>query len=226
MTNFRIKVVSDTVCPWCYVGQKKLEAAQRLWAQQHPSSGDSFTVSYQAFQLNPNLPPGPASSTDKRQYYESRFGSTKAEQIFGRLRDVGEPLGIHFSFGGRTGNTRDSHRLVRLAKKYGGDTELKTVAGLFAGYFENERDITSADFLRDVAVLAGIPAEDFQRAIVESDEGGQEVDREVSSAVFSGVSGVPDYTIQDALHLGGARDASDFVKAFERIKKMEEQGGH
>jgi predicted DsbA family dithiol-disulfide isomerase len=226
MTNFRIKAVTDTVCPWCYVGERRLESAQRIWAQQHPSSGDTFTISHQPFQLNPTLERGPTSSTDKKQYYEKKFGADRTKMIFERLRQVGESEGINFNFGGRTGNTRDSHRLVQLAKKYGSDVEQKILSGLYSGYFENERDITDLEVLIDVAVKAGIPAEDFQKALVDSDECGAEVDRAVSHAVFDGINGVPDFTIQDKIKLNGARDVSEFLEAFEYVKKMEEQSAN
>ena len=222
MTNFRIKVVSDTVCPWCYIGHRKLQAAQQLWAQRHPSSGDTFTIDHQPFQLNPDMPgAAPGSSVDKQAYYAERFGEARTRQIFARVTQHGEPVGIDFKFGGRTGNSRNAHRLVHLAKKYGPDVEAKTVQGLFAGYFENEQDITDLGMLRDVAAGAGIPADDFQTAMVDSDEGGAEVERAVSEAVFSGVQGVPDFTVQDAIHLNGARDPEDFIKAFDHVKMME-----
>ncbi|KAL7957885.1 hypothetical protein V8C34DRAFT_305271 [Trichoderma compactum] len=72
------------------------------------------------------------------------------------------------------GNSRDSHRLIHLAKKHGDDAELKVVDGLFAAYFENEKDNTDHDVLKGVAVGAGIPEAEFKKAIVESDEGGEE----------------------------------------------------
>lgn len=138
-----------------------------------------------------------------------------------RLRGVGEAIGINFRFGGRVGNSRDSHRLIHLAKKHGDETELKVVDGLFAAYFENEKDITDHDVLKDVAVGAGIPEAEFKKAIVESDEGGEEVDMSAGTARFRGISGVPDYTIQGKFRLSGAQDAMEFVNVFERVKAQD-----
>lgn len=224
MTNFRISVVSDTVCPWCYVGRKKLQLAQQLWHQQHPNSGDTFTVHYAPYQLNPDWPRGPGSSTDKEKYIAGKFGAARSGQIHAMLRQVGDQVGIDFKFGGMTGNTRDSHRLVHLAKAYGDDAELKTVDGLFAAYFENERDITDHATLKAIAAEAGIPEQDFQKAIVESDQGGKEVDSAAEHARLSGINGVPNYTVQDRFRLNGAREPSAFVSAFEKVKILE-QGG-
>lgn len=218
MTKFKVTVTSDTVCPWCYVGRKKLQSAITLWNQTHPNSNDTFEVSYQPFQLQPDWPRGPASSRSKKEFYIERFGAERAQQMHVRMKAIGEAVGIDFKFGGNTGNTRDSHRLVQLAKKYGDDAESKTLDGLFAAYFEHEQDITNYDTLKKIAVESGILAEDFQKAIVDSDEGGLEVDKLAGQARRNGVSGVPDYVIQDRYRLEGANDAASFVNAFEQIQ--------
>lgn len=221
MTVFRITVTSDTVCPWCYVGRRQLQRAQQLWQQKHPGTSDSFNVTYQPYQLNPDSPRGPGNSKDKQQYYHSKFGAERTAMMQGRLSQIGEQLGIRFKYGGKVGNTRDSHRLVHLAKNYGNEVELKTVDGLFAAYFENEQDITDHDTLKAVAREAGIPEDEFQKAIVGSDEGGKEVDEAATDARLHGVSGVPDYVIQDRININGGQDASVFVQAFEQIKALE-----
>ncbi|KAK4082391.1 uncharacterized protein Triagg1_2203 [Trichoderma aggressivum f. europaeum] len=221
MTHFRIDVVSDTVCPWCYVGRKQVQRAQQIWQQRYPSSSDTFSVKYAPFQLNPDAPRGPGKSIDKQGFYVQRFGPERTAMIHERLRGVGEAIGINFRFGGRVGNSRDSHRLIHLAKRHGDETELKVVDGLFAAYFENEKDITDHDVLKEVAVGAGIPEAEFKKAIVESDEGGEEVDMSAGTARFRGISGVPDYTIQGKFKLSGAQDAMEFVNVFERVKAQD-----
>lgn len=221
MTKFKITVTSDTVCPWCFIGRKQLQTAERLWAQHHPDSGDTFAVSYQPYQLNPNPPFGPSSSISKENFYRERFGEERAKMMQARVGAIGDAVGIAFKFGGQTGSSRDSHRLVRLAKKYGHDVEGKTIDGLFSAYFEKERDITSYDTLRSIAVDAGISEADFQRAIVNSDEGGSEVDEAAKQARMGGVSGVPNYVVQDRFQLQGANDPESFLRVFERIKAQE-----
>lgn len=221
MTNFRITVTSDTVCPWCYVGRRQLQRAQQLWLQKHPDSGDTFSVSYAPYQLQPAWPRGSGASMDKQQFYNERFGPARTDMIHRRLAQIGQQTGIDFKFGGRVGNSRDSHRLVHLAKTYGNDVELKTIDGLFAAYFEHERDITAHETLRDVAVKAGIPGDEFQRAIVDSDAGGPEVDKAADAARQAGVSGVPDYHVQERFRLNGAREPAEFVRVFEKVKALE-----
>lgn len=221
MTKFKINVTSDTVCPWCYVGRKQLQAAEKLWHQRHPNSGDTFAISYRPFQLNPHWPKGPSSSTSKKSYYDQKFGPERIEMMQQRLSGVGNSVGINFKFGGQTGNSRDSHRLVWLAKKYGDEVEGTALDGLFAAYFENEADITDYATLKKVAVEAGIPEAEFQKAIVESDEGGPEVDQQVGEARLNGVTGVPDFVIQDRYRVHGANDPESFLQIFERVKAAE-----
>ncbi|KAI5458485.1 thioredoxin-like protein [Mariannaea sp. PMI_226] len=221
MTNFTITATSDTVCPWCYVGRKHLQAAEKLWKERYPDSNDTFTVSYLPFQLNPQFPKGPASSTSKQEYYLNKFGKDRSQMIFSSLSSAGKAVGIDFKFGGQTGNSRDSHRLVRLSKKYGNEVESKLLDKLYNAFFENEQDITSYDTLRKIAVEAGIPEADFQSAIIDSDEGGREVDDAANQARLNGVTGVPDYVLQDRYRLQGASNPESFVRAFERIKAEE-----
>lgn len=221
MTKFRIDVVSDTVCPWCFVGRKQVQRAQQIWQQRYPSSNDTFVVQYAPFQLNPDAPRGPSGSIDKQEYLQAKFGVQRSAQMHDRMTGLGKGLGINFSWGGKLGNSRDSHRLVYLAKKYGNETELKVVDGLFSAFFEKEQDIADYGVLKSIATGAGISEAEFNKAIVESDEGGKEVDTSAGTARYRGVYGVPDYTIQGRFKLSGAQDAMEFVNVFERVKAQE-----
>ena len=140
--------------------------------------------------------------------------------IFQRLESVGKENGIKFNFGGKTGNTRDSHRLIQLARTKGGDTQTRLVEALFRAYFEEEGDITSHEVLRNAAVEAGLEEQEV-REWLESDKGGDEVDREVKEAQIKGISGVPNFTLQGKYEIGGAQDSEAFVRAFEQVKKLE-----
>lgn len=140
--------------------------------------------------------------------------------IFERLAAVGKDVGINFKFGGKTGNTRDSHRLIQLGKTKGPDVQTRVVEELFKSYFEKEEDITSQAVLQAAGVKAGL-AEEEVRSWLEGDKGGREVDREVREAQTKDISGVPNFTLQGKYEIGGAQDADAFVKVFERIKDLE-----
>ena len=143
--------------------------------------------------------------------------------MFQRLSAIGNDVGINFRFGGKTGNTRDSHRLVQLGKTKGPDVQTKVVEQLFEAYFEREKDITSHDVLRQAGVNAGL-AEMEVREWLETDKGGREVDSEVKEAQARGVSGVPNFVLhgkKEKYEIGGAQDGEAFAKVFERVKEIE-----
>lgn len=177
---------------------KKLERGIAAYQKAHPSSNDIFETTWLPFYLNPQAP---KTGIDKREFYKSKFGDAKASMIFDRLTAVGKDVGIEFSFGGKTGSTRDAHRLAQLGKVNGTDVQKRVVEELFAAYFENEKDITSHDVLREAAVKAGLD-EGEVKAWLESDEGGPEVDKEVMEAQLRGVSGVPNFVLQDKYEIG------------------------
>lgn len=141
--------------------------------------------------------------------------------MFERLAQVGKECGINFKFGGKTGNTRDSHRLIQLGKTKSPAMQTRVVEEFFAAYFENEADVTSHDVLRKAAVKAGLDEKEVNEWL-ESDKGGDVVDREVQEAQMNQISGVPNFTIQGKYEVGGAQDAGVFLRLFEKIKAMEE----
>ena len=154
------------------------------------------------------------------QYYKEKFGEAKTEMMFKRMTGIGNDLGIGFKFGGKTGNTRDSHRLVQLGKTKSAQMQTRVVEELFTKYFENEGDITNHDVLKDAGIKAGLPESEIKDWL-ESDKGGPEVDKEVVEAQLKGIGGVPNFTLQSKYDIGGAQDAEAFVKVFERIKEIE-----
>lgn len=137
-----------------------------------------------------------------------------------RLSEVGRDVGINFKYGGKTGNTRDSHRLIQLGKTKGPQVQTRVIEELFAAYFENEKDITSREILSDAGVKAGLQEKDVKEWL-ESGRGGPEVDREVQQAREQNISGVPNFTINGTFEIGGAQDPAAFVQLFERLKKQE-----
>ncbi|KAG9248900.1 thioredoxin-like protein [Calycina marina] len=216
MTKFNIEIVSDTVCPWCYVGKQKLEQAITQYKQDHPKSNDEFSTTWMPFYLNPDAP---KVGADKVAMYRAKLGP-RTDMIFGRLLQVGADCGINFKFGGKTGNTRDSHRLIQLGKSKSPAMQTRVVEEFFASYFENEGDITDHQVLTTAAVKAGL-SEDEVTKWLKSDLGGPEVDREVEEAKMQQISGVPNFTIQGKYEVGGAQDPGVFYRLFEKIKAAE-----
>lgn len=160
----------------------------------------------------------------KREYYSSKFGERQAQAIFARLTAAGKESGVEFRFGGRTGNTFDSHRVIEFARRIKGlEMQGKVVEELFADYFEKERDITSHDVLVGAAERAGLNGREV-REMLKGDDCGDVVSKEVTQAKEDGVSGVPHFTIQGRYEVSGGQEPAAFLQIFGRIKKGEEEG--
>ncbi|PQE33555.1 DSBA oxidoreductase protein [Rutstroemia sp. NJR-2017a WRK4] len=217
MTQFDIAIVSDTVCPWCYVGKQKLEQGIRAYKERHPDSNDTFNISWHPFYLDPEAP---KVGVDKLAWYHAKMGEERATASIARLTEVGKSVGINFSYGGKIGATRDSHRIVQLGKTKSLATQNKVIDSLFKSYFEEEGDPTSHEVLRNVAVRAGLDEKEVDEWL-NSDKGGAEVDKEVEEAKRNFISGVPNFTVQGKYEVGGAQDPGVFLRLFEKIKETE-----
>lgn len=218
MTKYNISIVSDTVCPWCYVGKNRLELAMKQHLSAHPT--DTFTTSWKPFYLNPD---SPKVSTDKQALYEAKFGAQRTHVMQAHLARLGKDIGINFKYGGKTGNTRDSHRLIQLGKTKGEDVQTRVVEELFNAYFENEEDITERETLVRRGVQAGLEEKEV-REWMESGAGGEEVDREVMEAKRKFVTGVPNFTINGRYEVQGAEEPAKFLEIFSDIKGTEGSG--
>lgn len=137
-----------------------------------------------------------------------------------RLSQLGKTEGINFKFGGKTGNTRDSHRLIQLGKTKSPQVQTRVIEELFAAYFENEKDITSQPILIEAGVKAGLGESEIKDWL-DGGKGGPEVDKEVQDAVEQNISGVPNFVINDRFEIGGAQEPAAFVQLFERLKRQE-----
>lgn len=203
------------------MGKKKLEAGIAAYKAAHPSTEDSFDVTWYPFQLDASLP---SPGVDKKEVYRRKIGdAARVEALHERMTGIGAEHGIKFSFNGLMGNTRDSHRLVDLAKSQSAAMQDKVISALFESYFEKEQDISDRKVLQEAGVKAGLQAGAVQ-AMLESDERGPEVDRELKKARQSLITGVPNFVIQGKYELQGAQDADGFRQVFERIKELESKG--
>jgi predicted DsbA family dithiol-disulfide isomerase len=135
----------------------------------------------------------------------------------GHLSKLGAAVGINFAYGGKTGNTRDSHRLIQLGKTKGPEMQTRVVEELFNSYFEVNEDITTQEVLIQRGVKAGLDEKEV-REWMESGKGGPEVDKEVQDARRKFISGVPNFTINGKYELQGAEEPAAFLQVFKEIK--------
>ncbi len=162
----------------------------------------------------------PLIGTDKATLYRAKFGEDRAAMIFDRVTQAGAEVGIKFSFGGKTGNTRNSHRLVQLGKAKSPEVQTRVIEELFQAYFEKEQDITSLEVLKTAGVNAGLDENEVIEWL-KSDNGGKQVDEEVMEARMERITGVPNYTVNGRYEVGGAQDPQVFLTLFEKIKTLE-----
>lgn len=201
-----VDIVSDVVCPWCYVGKRRLEAAMAL------RPGVAVDVRWHPFQLDPAIPPG---GLDRRTYMTGKFGSMAAvDALHARLDEAGREEGLAFAFDRitRSVNTLDSHRLLTWARPAGVQNEAKEA--LMLAYFMDGRDIGDPDVLADIAASVGMDA-DAVRARLGSDESVEQVRFEIEQAVQIGVSGVPFFIFGERFALSGAQPAEVLARALD-----------
>ena len=199
-----IDVISDVVCPWCFLGKKRLEKALAM----HPEI--PVDVRWRPFQLDPTIPEG---GLDRKAYMEKKFGADgRLAGIHERLTRLGAEDGIAFAFEaiGRSPNTLDAHRLIRWSYAYGGQNDL--VDALFRAYFEQGRDIGDHATLATIAEEAGFDPQEA-RAFLDSGEAGDLVQREIGMAQEIGVQGVPFFIFAGKYAVSGAEAAETLAKA-------------
>ena len=201
-----VDVISDVICPWCYIGKRRLEKAVA-------AHGGAVKVCWLPFQLNPQMP---QEGVSRREYRTKKFGSwERSQELDAQVAAAGAGEGIHFAFDRmeRTPNTLDAHRLIWLAETEG--VQGAVVEALFRAYFTDGRDISDRQTLLDVVAKAGL---DRGKAdgVLESG-GGQEAIREANElARRVRVEGVPFFVISGKVTLSGAQPPDAFLAAFEQ----------
>jgi predicted DsbA family dithiol-disulfide isomerase len=202
-----VDVVSDVVCPWCYLGKRRLEAALQLAPEL------DITVHWKPFRLDPTIP---REGIERRNYLERKFGSVEAVQpMHDQLAGLGAAAGIEFRFDRitRSPNTVDAHRLIRWSEAEGAHQE--TVERLFLAYFTEGQDIGDPAVLARIAGDAGLRGEVVDR--LRSAEDRAEVEGEIETAYRIGVSGVPCYIVERRYAIMGAQEPPILVQALSEI---------
>ena len=211
-----VDVVSDVVCPWCFIGKRKLETALAELATREPSL--AAEVRWHPFELNPDLP---AAGIPRTEYLERKWGSVaRANENYVRVRSIGEAVGIAFRFERieRQPNTFDAHRLIAWAQRQGDANGL--VERLFAAYFVDGRFVGDRAELARIAAEAGL-SEGEARAMLESDAAREQVEGESREALDVGVRGVPFYIFNGRIAVSGAQDPQALLQAIAAARGAE-----
>ena len=223
--KLNVDVVSDIVCPWCYVGKRQLDKAIELQPEVN------LDIRWRPYQLNPQMP---KEGMDRAEYMESKFGKGASEGFYRKLETVGEELDINFDFQSIkiAPNTLDAHRLIHWAsydknnnkpgKKTTNQTDL--VTRLFEVYFEQGGNLGDQDVLVDVAKSLGMDGQ-LVSDLLDGDKDVKAIEDQVAIAGTMGISGVPCFIIENKYAVMGAQSpevlAENFKKAYE--EKLDDQ---
>jgi predicted DsbA family dithiol-disulfide isomerase len=206
--SLQIDVFSDVICPWCFIGKRRLEKAIAAMAQPH-----SVRVRWLPFQLNPQMP---KEGISRKEYRTKKFGSwERSQELDAKVVAVGETEGIHFAFDKiqRTPNTLDAHRLIWLADKHG--VQDAVVEAMFRAYFTEGKDIGKRQSLVDVVAKAGLNSNEADD-VLNGQDGLDSINETADDARRLRVEGVPFFNINDKIALSGAQQPDVFQAAFRQ----------
>ena len=211
--TLQIDVVSDAVCPWCYIGKRHLEAA----LAELPDV--AATIHWRPYQLDPTIPPG---GLDRRAYMARKFGEERLPDIHARLTEAGRAAGLDLAFDRikRSPNTLDAHRLIRWAWSAGRQDAV--VEALFRAFFIDGEDIGDREILAARAADAGMDREILSRLLI-ADADVDAVRDEIEKARSLGVTGVPFFILDGRLGVSGAQPPEVLARAIAKALEPAEQ---
>ena len=211
--RFTIDVISDIICPWCFLGKRRLDVALAAMDK------DVF-IRWRPYLLDPTIPP---QGLDRQQYMLDKFGAERLQTIHDPLIEAGQEIGVPYNFDliTRTPNTLDAHRLIRWAHTVERQTEL--VERLFMAYWSEGKDVGNRDVLAQCAGEAGINAEQI-RELLDTEQDVAETHAEIEHATNIGVTGVPTFILAQSYALVGAQSPEVIADAILRVSMEVAEG--
>ena len=212
----KIDIMSDVVCPWCYIGKRQIETALALYAQQHPGA-DQPRVAWKPFQLNPQLP---AEGMSRQEYVTQKFGAARSKDVYARVAAVGAEHGIAFAFDRivRQPNTVAAHSLIALAASVEAPTsglQDRVKEAFLQAYFLDGIDLTRTENLIAIATRAGLERVAVEQCLADP-RSRQAVEQEDRRARALGVEGVPFFVFNDRLEISGAQGSAALLDAMRQ----------
>lgn len=216
MDHVTIDIVSDVVCPWCYLGKARLDQAIARVADDV-----QVTVNWRPYQLNPDIP---AEGLDHKSYLAAKLGGQAAvDRAHEMLAGLGREDGVAFNFDAVkiSPNTLDAHRLIRWALTEGQEAQNEVASLLFKANFEQGLNVGDREVLLDIAAQAGLDRAVIA-ALLASDADKSEVAEEIEMARGMGVTGVPCFIIDSQYAVMGAQSVEVLTDALRDIAKMKD----
>lgn len=214
MERITIDIVSDIVCPWCYLGKARLELAI---ADVQDEIG--VDINWRPYRLNPEHPP---EGVDHQKHLAEKLGGTDAvERAHGMLTKLGEEVGIRYNFEAiKIGpNTLDAHRLLHWALMEGREAQDRVASGLFKANFEEGRNVGDHSVLADIAEACGLDRKVIEN-LLKTDADKDTVLSEIDAAQKMGVTGVPFFIIDGQYAVSGAQTPDVLSNALREIAKL------
>jgi predicted DsbA family dithiol-disulfide isomerase len=205
----QVEIWSDVVCPWCYLGKRRFERALESFGQR-----DQVEVVYRSFELDPSADPG--VSTPTIDLLASKYGMSVAQATAAQrqMEERAAQDGLEFRMEGlRSGNTRDAHRLLHLAKAR--DRQAELAERLHRAYFTEQASVFDHASLAQLAVDAGLDHDEVEKVLAGEDYG-DAVDADEAMARSLGANGVPFFVIDRRYGISGAQPADVFARALDR----------
>ena len=211
--GLRIDIVSDAICPWCYIGKRQIERALAMLAPE----GLHFSVHWNPFQLNPDMP---KEGRDRAAYRAMKFGSAdRARELDERVASAAAGVGLKFrqDLMLRTPNTLDAHRLIWFAGREG--VQDAAMEAVFLAYFTQGRDVSDPDVLADCAAEAGMDRASVADFLA-SDVAAKEMLAADKAAREAGVNGVPSFFLDGYGLFSGAMPAETMAEALRKGQQI------
>ena len=212
----KIDIISDPICPWCYIGKTRLDRALEL----NPTH--NFIIEWHPFQLNPTMP---KDGMDRREYLEAKFGGQKeAIEVYSNIDKTATETGLSLNFGGikRTPNTIDAHRVIHWAGIEGRQNSI--IDRLFKAYFQEGRDISEHSVLTRIASAAGMD-QDVVRNLLKSDADKEDIKARDTDARKRGIQGVPAFVVANEYIIQGAQTIDIWDNIIKEIQEVISKNG-
>ena len=208
----QIDIISDPICPWCYIGKTRLDRA----LEANPDH--DFIIEWHPFQLNPTMP---AAGMDRREYLETKFGGQEAAvKVYAQIDQAARDNGLDLNLGGikRTPNTIDAHRLIHWAGIEGKQNAV--VDRLFKAYFKEGRDISEHSVLSRIASAVGMDG-DVTRQLLEGDSDIGDIRTRDAKSREAGVNGVPCFIVDNHYVVNGAQPTEMWENVIKEIRALQ-----
>lgn len=209
--GIQVEIYSDVICPWCYLGKARLEAALKTAGKNVQAK-----VHFLPYELNPSTP---EEGVDHKAHLTAKFGGVHVlDAAHDRLTALGKEAGIDYKFDAiqKTPNTFNAHRVLWLAETEGKGNETQEV--FFKAYFTDGKDLGDKKTLAELAVMAGLDKAKVEK-LLAGVEGEKEVREAEEKAYDMGITGVPFFIFNGKIGVSGAQSVETFIKALEQASQ-------